>query len=71
MIDLVLSMAILRFALSWVFRRRWRVVFCGLWTLGFVVVSDMLVYLMVVDGEKEFIVVGRWVVEREVMSRVV
>jgi hypothetical protein len=34
-------------------------------------VSDMLVYLMVVDGEKEFIVVGRWVVEREVMSRVV
>jgi hypothetical protein len=30
-------------------------------------VSDMLVYLKIVDGEKEF-VVERWVVEREVMS---
>jgi hypothetical protein len=65
MMGLVQSMAILRFDLSWAFRRR--CAFCTLWSVGSLMVSDMLVYLKIVDGEKEF-VVERWVVEREVMS---
>jgi hypothetical protein len=59
---LVQSMAILRFDLSWAFRRR--CAFCTLWTVGFVVLSDMSICWWCVDGEEEF-VVGRWVVERE------
>jgi hypothetical protein len=65
MMGLVQSMAILRFDLSWAFRRR--CAFCTLWTVGFVVLSDMSICWWCVDGEEEF-VVGRWVVEREVMS---